>query len=187
MDTDTDSSRIPSQSFLNELKALYNASNTDTSAWCCIAAVAFSGLNIPEAVPAIFEYGVRSEGIEGRVLARRIKDALFKVGLMYGFPKSINGLAALQKVLPKELQETETLRPDPTKDIEVIKRRGQEFMSHTYGETFDASLSFLKDIYPDLGGDFFMVSVCYGYIYGYTEILNAAETSLCIATAAIVA
>ncbi|KAJ8096326.1 hypothetical protein PM082_011484 [Marasmius tenuissimus] len=182
-----DTSFIPSEDFFPELKSLYTATNTCSTTWACIAAVAFSGFNVPEAVPLIFECAQRHENVEGKLLVRRIREALFKSGLMYGFPKSINGLAALRNVLPEELQDRTPLRPDPTTQLDETKKKGQVLFDQLYGEKSPTVSNFLEEIHSDLGGDFFMKTIAYGYIYGYTDILSATETSLCIVAGAIVA
>ncbi|KAL0059853.1 hypothetical protein AAF712_013393 [Marasmius tenuissimus] len=166
-----DTSFIPSEDFFPELKSLYTATNTCSTTWACIAAVAFSGFNVPEAVPLIFECAQRHENVEGKLLVRRIREALFKSGLMYGFPKFEKGLFS----------------PDPTTQLDETKKKGQALFDQLYGEKSPTVSNFLEEIHSDLGGDFFMKTIAYGYIYGYTDILSATETSLCIVAGAIVA
>ncbi|KAF9258052.1 hypothetical protein L218DRAFT_1080624 [Marasmius fiardii PR-910] len=63
--------------------------------------------------------------------------------------------------------------------LRLFRKRGEEFFATLYGETTGIVRPFLNEIYPDMGGDFFMSTVGYGYIYSYTDILSPAETSLC--------
>lgn len=65
--------------------------------WYIIAAVAFSASNRPDAVPHVFQHAIKdlqteeASGIgsleEKRLVARKLRDALFKSGLTSGYPR----------------------------------------------------------------------------------------------------
>lgn len=82
--------------FLIQLRDLYpGGSRTDSildRPWYISAAVAFSASNVPEAIPQIFRYVLNqlptdSPLEERRLLARKLREALFKSGLISGYPK----------------------------------------------------------------------------------------------------
>lgn len=61
--------------------------------WYIVAAVAYSASNKAEAVPEVFQYALQelkaSKGAESEqfLLAQKIREALFKSGLISGYPK----------------------------------------------------------------------------------------------------
>ena|ERR1700691_6200621 len=87
---------IATPEFLSNLKALYPAqSSTLKNPWFLVAAVAFSASNLPEAVPLVFKHALNdlvsqpsAAGDESTLLlVRKLKDALFKSGVLCGYPK----------------------------------------------------------------------------------------------------
>ena len=72
--------------------------------WFIVAAVAFSASNRSEAVPRVFEEALQdlksggSDISEELMLARKMREALFKSGLISGYPKVI-GIFAFCKML----------------------------------------------------------------------------------------
>lgn len=68
--------------------------------WFIVAAVAFSASNRPEAVPCVFEQALQDLKSEGSdkpqelLLARKMREALFKSGLISGYPKVIDVFGA---------------------------------------------------------------------------------------------
>jgi hypothetical protein len=85
--------------FLTHLESLYpstapsSASSPSKAAvdspWYVAAAVAYSAANRPEAVPRVFAHALAKvdEPAERLRLARKVRDALFKSGLIGGYPK----------------------------------------------------------------------------------------------------
>src|ERR1700734_2042613 len=76
--------------FLSHLKALYPApSSGSDNTWAFVAAVAFSASNLPEAVPLVFQHAASSttEEKDSLLLVQKMKDALFKSGMLSGYPK----------------------------------------------------------------------------------------------------
>ena len=62
--------------------------------WYLVAAVAFSASNRPECVPHVFEYVLKdlradanSLQSDEKLLAQKMRDAIFKSGLISGYPK----------------------------------------------------------------------------------------------------
>lgn len=81
---------IATREFLARLEALYPKQDDGVvSPWSLVAATAFSSSNLPEAVPEVFKYALESlKTHEQRLLlARKLRDALFKSGMLSGFPK----------------------------------------------------------------------------------------------------
>ncbi|KAJ3500009.1 hypothetical protein NLJ89_g9983 [Agrocybe chaxingu] len=210
------------------LKALFpeNASrNGLRNPWYIVAAVAFSASNRPEGVRRVFEHvlaDLRSANassghsqtvdhqssdaaqLEERVLARKMREALFKSGLICGYPRAINGLKALHEVMPEELKEEKLLR-DPNVSLGRYEEVGNAFFKTVYGEKAEEVMGMLDTVYPDLGTstppiDFWglQLSFCpgcfsrtigYGLVYSptatQTEILSPLETSYTLVAALI--
>lgn len=60
--------------------------------WFIVAAVAFSASNRPEGVPEVFRYVLQelppaSELADRRMIAGKLREAIFKSGLISGYPK----------------------------------------------------------------------------------------------------
>lgn len=100
-------SDIATPEFLSRLKAIYptNTPNSLRNPWFFVAAVAFSASNLPEAVPLVYQHALQSvtspdshvgDDATTLLLVRKVKDALFKSGLLSGYPKvSQQGLSRL--------------------------------------------------------------------------------------------
>ncbi|KNZ78875.1 hypothetical protein J132_09559 [Termitomyces sp. J132] len=148
--------------------------------WYIVASVGFCASNRPDEVPRVFQHALKdleaeSDDIEDyRLLARKVRDALFKAGLTAGFARSINSLASLHEVMPKELRDTRMMRRTET-PIEEHEKIGKALFRRIYGETADSIQDLMNDIYPDLG--WFNKSIIYGVNYGFTDILSPLETS----------
>jgi hypothetical protein len=91
---------VATPELLSHLKSLYpsdpQSSYLDNS-WYIATAVAFSASNLPEAVPLVFQHALKDletqspaahdHTQDALLLVRKIKDALFKSGLLSGYPK----------------------------------------------------------------------------------------------------
>ncbi|KAK0432676.1 hypothetical protein ARMSODRAFT_962234 [Armillaria solidipes] len=176
---------VATREFLASIEALYpRQARGVVSPWSLVAATAFSSSNLPEAVPEVFKYaldGVNTHD-ERQLLVRKLKDALFKSGLLSGYPKAINALSQLHPFIPKELRDTKPLR-DLSLPTEAWTKIGQEYFDRTYGDTAATVQPFLKELYPDF--EFFSTTFGYGYTYGYFGALSAAETSFTMVAALI--
>ncbi|RDB24009.1 hypothetical protein Hypma_008633 [Hypsizygus marmoreus] len=181
---------LASAAFLSHLKSIYPQKNLRSLAnpWYIIAAVAFCASNRPEAVPHVFQYALKDLKADGdniedqRLLARKIRDALFKAGLTAGYPRTINSLVALNEVMPEELRDTKTMRRIET-SIEEYEKIGQTLFRSIYGETAESVQGLLDSIYPDMG--WFSNTIGYGLTYGFTDILSPLETSYTLVAALI--
>ncbi|KAF8448782.1 AhpD-like protein [Boletus edulis BED1] len=180
---------IATPEFLSNLKQLYPPQSTYvTSPWYAVAAITFSASNCPEAVPLVLEYVLKDLDAIGAshadrlAAARKIRDALFKSGMICGFPKVINALILLHEATPPALQDKETLRnPDPS--VEELTQAGKAYFDHTYGETAKDTQGLLKDIYPDLG--YYVTNLAYGYGYAFMGATSPMETSFAMISALI--
>jgi len=156
--------------------------------WFIVAAVAFSASNRSEGVPRVFEQALQdlkmggSDKSEELMLAKRMREALFKSGLISGYPKAINSLKALHEVMPNELQDKELLR-DPQASLADYEMSGQKLWQSVYGEKADSVQALLNAIYPDMG--WFSKTIGYGLTYGHPEILSPLETSYTLVAALI--
>ncbi|TFK34021.1 AhpD-like protein [Crucibulum laeve] len=167
------------------LESLYpQPQEGEISPWSFVAATAFSASNLPEAVPLVFQYASKDlKSDEHRLLlARKLKDAIFKSGLLSGFPKAINALAKLHTALPESLRDVKALR-DVSMSTEELHRIGQEHFTRTYGETADSVQAFLREISPDF--EHFSTTFAYGYTYSFSQVLTAADTSFAMVAALI--
>ncbi|KAF5358138.1 hypothetical protein D9756_001950 [Leucocoprinus leucothites] len=156
--------------------------------WYIVAAVAYSASNKAEAVPQVFQYALQelseNQGAESErfMLAQKIREALFKSGLISGYPKAINSLKALHEVMPDELKERKIQR-HVNASLAEHERVGMALWRSVYGETSDGVQKLLDDIYPDMG--YFSRTIGYGFTYGYTDVLSALETSYTLVSALI--
>ncbi|TFK46372.1 hypothetical protein OE88DRAFT_1776418 [Heliocybe sulcata] len=192
---------LASAAFLNGLKSLYPApapvrARTLCNPWYILAAVSFSGSSRPEAVPHVFRHALdelenihnqenippgeaRSENV---LLARKLRDSIFKSGLTTGYSRAINSLVSLHESMPEDLRDTQPLR-DLKTPVEEYVRRGKEIFHYMYGETAAPVQNLLDEIYPDMG--WFSNTIGYGATYGYTEITSPLETSFAMVAALI--
>ncbi|KIJ65473.1 hypothetical protein HYDPIDRAFT_110552 [Hydnomerulius pinastri MD-312] len=185
---------IATPEFLSRLKALYPDSELEQptsyvqSPWYAVAAITFSASNCPEAVPLVLQYVLKdldaiSASHEDRLFAvRKIRDGIFKSGMISGFPKAINALVSLYGATPQELQDKDTLR-NPNQSLEDIAQAGQNYFNQTYGDTATPTQELLKSIYPDLG--YYVTSFAYGYGYAYMGVTSEMETSFAMIAALI--
>jgi len=187
-----------SSALLKNLKSLFpdaltctlksgDSSSVLRNPWFIVASVAFSASNRPEAVPFVFEQALRdlksrgSDKSEELMLARKMREALFRSGLISGYPKVINSLKALHEVMPIELQDKEVHRN--TQSSSAYEASGQKLWQSVYGEKADHVQALLNEIYPDMG--WFSKTIGYGLIYAPTEILSPLENSYTLIAALI--
>ncbi|KAK0452755.1 AhpD-like protein [Desarmillaria tabescens] len=175
---------IATRAFLARLEALFPKQKRGFTNPCSlVTAAAFSSSNLPEAVPEVFKYASESLKTheERLLLARKMREVLFKAGMLSGFPKAINALGKLHAVVPYELRDTKPLR-DASMSIEALTANGQGYFDQTYGETAYTVQPFLREIYPDFA---LCTSFVYGYTYSFFDILSPAETSFAMVAALI--
>ncbi|OAX34895.1 hypothetical protein K503DRAFT_851457 [Rhizopogon vinicolor AM-OR11-026] len=176
--------------FLDELKSLYPApSNYVDGDWFLAAGIAFSSSNCPDGVPHVLRYALEdldklpgTSDEDRRLLVRKMRDGIFKSGMISGYPKAINALATLYEATPEVLRDTEPLR-DPSRSKEEIAAAGQAYFDSTYGDTATTVQPMLRSIYPDL--EHFTTKLGYGYVYAFLEVTSAKETSFAMISALI--
>ncbi|KAF9452312.1 hypothetical protein P691DRAFT_795272 [Macrolepiota fuliginosa MF-IS2] len=196
-------------SFLSHLKSLYPLGRTSgalPNPWYIVAAVAYSASNKAEAVPEVFQYALQEAKVnkaadaEQFLLAQKIREALFKSGLISGYPRAINSLKTLHEVMPDELREKKIQR-NIHASLAEHERVGMNLWRSVYGDTSDGVQKLLDDIYPDMGkphamlvveliaddchAGYFSRTIGYGFTYGHTEVLSALETSYTLVAALI--
>ncbi|KAF5324755.1 hypothetical protein D9611_004187 [Ephemerocybe angulata] len=188
--------------FLNQLKSFYPASRlasggTNSSAisnpWYIVTAVALSASNKPDGVPRVFEHMLSqelkdhaSDSQEDRlILARKFREAIFKSGLISGYPKAINSLVALHEAMPEDLRDTQIHR-STTMSLAEYEQKGQVFWDSVYGA--NDIYEMLYKVYPDLA--WFSKTIGYGFTYGpmqdaFPGGLSQLETSYTLVAALI--
>ncbi|KAL9615916.1 MAG: hypothetical protein Q9160_009154 [Pyrenula sp. 1 TL-2023] len=127
-------------------------------------------------------------------IARRLREGLLKASVLVGFPRGINGLAALHRAVSESSPAIRvTLEQDTSLRIHVPKSereaRGKAFFAEVYAQHAPRVLQNLAKI---SGGDLseFAVTSVYGDLMAETRILNEKETGLlefaaCLASRAI--
>ncbi len=77
---------IATRELLSRLESLYPSAD---GSWAMVAAIAFSASNAPEAVPEVYKFVAQNlkTDEEQMALARKLRDGLFKSGMICGFPK----------------------------------------------------------------------------------------------------
>jgi len=183
-------SDIATPEFLSHVKSLFPAQPSALkNPWFFVAAVAFSASNLPEAVPFVFQHTLKdisqqSTGADqdSLSLTRKIKDALFKSGILSGYPKAINALGALHDILPESLRDKKPLR-DVSMSTEELTKVGREYFGHTYGDTAETTLSLLNNLLPDL--EHFSTAFGYGYVFAFQGVLSPVDTSFAMIAALI--
>ncbi|KAG9001268.1 hypothetical protein FRB95_002540 [Tulasnella sp. JGI-2019a] len=176
---------IATPAFLSRIRALYPIQPSAVrNPWFIAAAVAFSASNVPEAVPLVYQHAVREvDGVDDRLLVvRKIKDALFKSGLLSGYPKAINALVALHNELPEELRDKKPLR-DLSRSTDALTQAGHAYFESTYGDTSASVQGLLDGAFPDLG--YFSRTIGYGYVYSFSDVLGHVDTSFAMISALI--
>ncbi|KAJ2922468.1 hypothetical protein H1R20_g14632, partial [Candolleomyces eurysporus] len=164
------------------------ASAFSTSPWYIVVAVALSASNKADGVPRVLEHMLNEElpkdaKVEDQMaLARKLREAVFKSGLISGYPKAINSLVALHEATPEPLRETEVHR-DTNKSLAEYDEKGKIFWNSVYGDTSNNLYDMLYKVYPDLA--WFSRTVGYGITYGSMEYLSPLETSYSLVAALI--
>ncbi|TFK47227.1 hypothetical protein OE88DRAFT_1811397 [Heliocybe sulcata] len=180
-------SHLATPALLTHLKSLYPPSSPPTSAheyllnpYIFAAPVVFASFNYPDAIPAVFStalHDIKTLGAtedEQKRLVRKIRDALFKCGILIGYPKAINGLVALYNATPENLRDKHMIR-DKFLPTDHWTSSGQKYFNETYGETAHQTQTLLEAIYPDFG--FFCITHAYGYAYSFSELISGLENS----------
>ncbi|KAG1857357.1 AhpD-like protein [Suillus subalutaceus] len=181
---------IATPEFLKELQSLYPATAKYVDGdWFLAAGVAFSSSNCPEAVPRVLRYALDdldklsvTSYEDRKLLVRKMRDGIFKSGMLSGCPKAINALVSLYEATPEDLRDTEPLR-DSTRSNEEDAAVGQAYFNSTFGDPATKIQSVLRSIYPDL--EHFTMSIGCGYVDSFTEVISIKETTFATISAMI--
>ncbi|OCH91076.1 hypothetical protein OBBRIDRAFT_753867 [Obba rivulosa] len=192
---------LATSAFLEQLKAAFAGPKEPSvhpvldDLWYLVVVVAFSASNEPQAIPVVWKYVLheldtaREKDLtpeqmhqERLALARKFREALFQSGLMSGMPRAINGLIALNNVMPEELREKQILR-DTKKQLTECEQSGRELFSTMFGDQTEAAHSRFDSAYPDLG--WWCTTIGLGVLWGGTSVLSHVETSFVIVAALI--
>ncbi|KAL5490710.1 hypothetical protein ACEPAI_5544 [Sanghuangporus weigelae] len=202
-------SEIVSTELLEQLKSLYPAtpataglSKVDQaleSPWYIVAAVAFSASNRPEALPFVLKFvlaeliALSATGDDKRGVVLRMREALFKAGLISGYSRAISALVALYEATPDELRDTKLVRwvnyyhcwSQPKKNLTVANMlaSGDEFFSALHGNNTESVKSTFYKIHPDMG--WFGRAIACGHVWGAQNVLAQRETSFILVAALI--
>ncbi|KAL0565327.1 hypothetical protein V5O48_016695 [Marasmius crinis-equi] len=175
-------SHLATPAFLDRLKSIYPSRSSNSSAYLfdfpkLLATHGHCAGNEPDAVPLIFQHALQcATNHEERLLvARKVRDAIFKSSPSGGFARGFNSLVALDKVMPEDLKDKELMRNPRSTSLAEYEAVGEKFFQGIYGDRAEAVQSLLDGIYPDIG--YFSKTIGFGFIFGFTEILTSIETS----------
>jgi len=173
-------------SLLEELEALWPTATTPNSTaepsipnpYALIAAVVFGSANLPELVPSVWVHAASrvNSNDDKALLARRMRDALFKTGMLTGYSRTINAMLALHAEMPEEFRAarfgsergidwpegavsaTATTTTDgllvpgaPQPALDQVVKHGRSYFGELYGDTASTTQAMLDAAYPDLG------------------------------------
>ncbi|KZT36195.1 hypothetical protein SISSUDRAFT_1035016 [Sistotremastrum suecicum HHB10207 ss-3] len=185
-------SSIASPEFLTHLKNMWPSDSQRRNPWPIIAVVGFCTANRPEGVPRVFEHArqqlesdPRSDADSSELtftLAKILREALFKGGLLSGYAKTINALRELDVVMPEHFKDTKPLR-DFNQPPGQFAKNGETLFRQIYGSSATTVDGLLSQIYPDMGA--FSMMVGYGMVYSCTDVLQDIETSFVLIAALI--
>ncbi|KAK7049457.1 hypothetical protein VNI00_006065 [Paramarasmius palmivorus] len=164
--------------FLRRLEKTYPATHNPNlwkNPWYLLASVAFSASNEPEGVPIVFQHAIENlkSQKERMVLARKTREALFQSGFTSGYSKAINGLVALDAVMPEGLKEREPSRVTP-KSIADHAEAGKAFFQQLHGDSAKEVQGLLDRVYPDLG--WFSSTIGYGLVHSSPAVSEDPAT-----------
>ncbi|KAL5490695.1 hypothetical protein ACEPAI_5529 [Sanghuangporus weigelae] len=190
---------LATNEFLSRIKARYPLATSGVvsnqvdleidNPWYIITAVAFSASNRPDAIPKVFEFVIseletlRATKDDKLRLVVRMREALFKAGLISGYSRAISSLVALYEATPEELRDTKLVREVDNDKVSDLITRGDELFTAMYGSTAAQVQSLLECIHPDMG--WFSKNIAYGHVYNGLKVLGQRDTSYAIVAALI--
>jgi len=144
--------------------------------WYLVAAVGLSASNRPEAVAQVFKFAIQDvpEHEERLAIARKIRDGLFKSGLISGYPKVINALIKMKDDTPADLLDTKIQR-DTNLSLADYEKMGEAMFARVYGAAAHETQALLDSAYPDMG--YFSKTIGYGFTYGLSRYTTDLEFS----------
>ncbi|KAI5787438.1 AhpD-like protein [Pyronema domesticum] len=166
-------SHLASPSFLRFLSTQFPSTSKLANPYTYISGIVFASTNHAEAAGFVHNTTVPAcESIKYR-------EALYKTAVLYGAPRMINSLLACGPTTG----EAKKTRRNPRESVEELERRGVELFNSTYGETAKVTRERLSTIHPDF--DYMMMTLVYGPIYGFDDVLGEMETSFAMIAALI--
>lgn len=91
-------------SFLSHLASLFPATSSISNPYSYVAGIVFAANNAPLEVAAVYSHAVAQAAQAGggqeaeKTTSRKFREALFKTGVLYGAPRMINALLAVNDV-----------------------------------------------------------------------------------------
>ncbi|KAH7099193.1 hypothetical protein BKA62DRAFT_608260, partial [Auriculariales sp. MPI-PUGE-AT-0066] len=159
-----------------------------------VACVVLTGTNRSELVPEVWKHAtVGLDEADKTHLTRRLRDAIFKGGVLTGYSRAINSLMELNGTLPENLRASnfgsergldwpKGSNAAPT--LDEVAEHGRKYFFELYGDTAVPVQNTLDSIHPDMG--FFSSTLAYGLVYGGAwHLLNMPETSFVLVAALI--
>jgi len=123
------------------------------SSWYCIAACSFASSNQGSLVTHVYRAAIAPHEADPnarRLVHRRMKESLLDGGFLFGSPRSMIALVALNQAIPDEESKDRECVRNNTQNPYEMRHRGQEYMRKTYGDDTDAVLEKLQNASPDL-------------------------------------
>ncbi|ORX50454.1 hypothetical protein DM01DRAFT_1408984 [Hesseltinella vesiculosa] len=166
---------------LCQLPKLSRSTSIIHEPWYLVAAVVMTTLNQPQDLPQLYDHVKQKTTNDDELMevVLRMKEAIFKSGVILGTPRIINSLTSLHSHLPASLSERLPKQPlrQPV-DESTLKRRGQDMFDRIYERHAGRVMSNLVTAYPDLGSHALIDG--YGRILSEVSVVNALDTSLVI-------
>ncbi|KAL5533513.1 hypothetical protein ACEPAF_5289 [Sanghuangporus sanghuang] len=157
--------------------------------WYIVAIVAYSASNGPDVVPHVLRFvltkliALSATGDDKRRAVVRMREALFKAGLISGYSRAISALVALYKETPDELRDTRPVRETESLTVSNMLASGDEFFSALHGSNTESINSTFYEIHPDMG--WFGRAIVCGHVWGAQNVLSRRETSFILVAANI--
>ena len=166
------------------LQDLFTYTKEPQEIWYISVAVVLEVNGHDEKVEALWRYITHKHQEDASLLnmARRLREAFLKTCALAGFPKGIQCLSALRKVinetrpdLGKTLESDRSMRDSLS--AEATEKRGEDFFRRIYQQHTDPIIQSMR---LSSGGDLdqFALYSVYGELMSETSILSAKETGL---------
>ncbi|KAJ5381025.1 uncharacterized protein N7496_003453 [Penicillium cataractarum] len=174
--------------YLSEFYGREGTVEITQSNWYIVAAVSLAASGAGHNVPDLYRMATTGLLLEDeKIVQRRIKEAILKTSVLYGFPKALQALLPLFKVIDDDAIDhygprTEALQSQ-CQDRER-EERGREYFDITWTpDAAAANRATLQKYHPDL----YLLALKFGYEYWFSEdaILSNVQTQMCNAAALI--
>ncbi|KAF7730858.1 hypothetical protein EC973_001376 [Apophysomyces ossiformis] len=135
-----------------------------------------TALNRPEDIPYIYE---RLPTLNDRQSFVRLREGIFKLFPIVGYPKVINALQRLNEVVPASIKADVTgssRTQNKWEDVLAQRERGLAMFETTYGQHSQRVMDSLQACHPDMAET--AITHLYGPIISDTTVLSTQDTSL---------